>query len=181
MAKVRRKKMLAVTQAQSPVAYQMQRGYVPLMQGGYKIDRTTNGIPDTDQGGGYASADVQNGVIHSPGPLSRRDLAHEVAHIFDYRVLTDADRAKISRILKAPTDRQWYDGSGGAEFFADYYAAAAMGDQPGKARRVKGGGLRGGEGDVTYTKIGRKRLRRFRRALDEIGDREHLGYGQLEA
>jgi hypothetical protein len=176
VARVRRK----------PTNYQAQqaaRSMVPVAPQRYTFDKGPQNAPQpVKDAQGYAWVDMQNNAIHAPHGLSRREKAHEVGHVFDHQVLNDADRANLQKIVGARTGN-WYGGiAGPAEFFADYYAAAAMGDRPGHAVRVKGGGIQGARDvNINYTPINAKRLQRFKRALDAIGRRQNLGFGEMYA
>lgn len=88
--------------------------------------------------------------------------AHEIGHLFLETSIGDAERARVQRILrvKGPWD-QGTGTEGGysspSEIAADYYAAAATGFP------------QAGKGVEGYASIGPKRLRRFKRYLDQVG------------
>ena len=100
-------------------------------------------------------------------------LAHEMFHLLDAQVLTDADRARFAKILR--TDGVWNQGTGTKgftspdEIAADYYAALATNMDVKKA----GGGRYVGE-------YGPKRLRRFGNSLERLLKRRGLSVLDLE-
>lgn len=90
--------------------------------------------------GEFPCADQATGEIWLPAQTRRFDLFHEVGHIFDAQVLTDANRAWLISMLDFDADTPWLDPSpehwvgGGAispgERFADAYAACSLGMSP---------------------------------------------------
>lgn len=124
----------------------------------------------------YAYADVENARIVTTGPLDRREVAHEVGHIFDWKALTDTDRAWLTHIMGAPTDRTWWQSRGGAEWFADYYAAIATDVDP-RPHRTRRGGLTSGDGGAPYATLTYRRLQRVRWFLLGITIRDGLQTG----
>lgn len=128
----------------------------------------------------YAYADVSHSRIVTTGPLENTELAHEVGHLFDWQVLTDTDRSAFAAVMHSPA-RGWYElqmpSGDAAEWFADYYAAAAGNYDP-RTRRVRGGGIRTGD-TSPYAKITYKRLQRFRLMLLGVTVRDGLKTGLI--
>ena len=88
-------------------------------------------------------ADVETGDVY----VRTRDRFarwHELGHVFDWQVLTDADRAWFTRLLRFPPETPWWsddamqegEGVSPSEQFADAYAACGMGRSP-AGRRVQ--------------------------------------------
>lgn len=152
---------------------------VPLPPASVTVVKSATAVKSETSGimGGYAYADVANYRIVTSGPLTRRDKAHEVGHIFDWNALNDDDRAKLSVIMGAPTDRTWWQLRGGAEWFADYYSAIANNVDP-RPHSVAGGGIRVGS-DAPYAKLTWKRMNRVRQVLLAVAARDGLSYGQI--
>lgn len=151
---------------------------VPVPADGWTVvqdEQAVNGADDAMTG---AYADAQNSRIVTASPLTRRELAHEVGHLVDWQYLTDTDRERAARIMGV---RAWdYTDNKpmtGAEWFADYYAAAATDYNP-AVRHLKGGGLRGGQ-DFTYAHITGKRLRDFQWFLLGLAARDGLRTGRV--
>lgn len=122
-------------------------------------------------GTAFAYADVTTGTIYTSARLDRFELAHEVGHVVDWQLLTDQDRAVFAEITHAPAGG-WFDWAyegDGAEYFADYYAAAATNFDP-RPHRVKGGGLQGGSVG-SYATITWPRLQAFKRYLNQLSAR----------
>jgi hypothetical protein len=123
------------------------------------------GMPDAT-----AATDVVNMTIYHVGPLGRFARAHEIGHLLDAQVLTDGDRRFFTRLLGLTgpweqSDQTLLHPRSPDEWFADYYAAAAIG------MRLDGStGLQG-----AYADWGPKRLARFEKALDRFGNRYRLG------
>lgn len=129
----------------------------------------------------YAYADVAANRVVTSTPLGRYETAHEVGHLFDWHVLTDADRAYVAAMLHVRGEWfGWRADGNGAEVFADYYAAAAIGLDP-RPRRVRGGGIVYGDGWLTYAHVGYARLQRFRWFLAGVAAREGLRSGVITA
>jgi hypothetical protein len=84
--------------------------------------------------GAYANPETRQIFMQEYDPFT---YAHEMFHILDSTVLTDADRRRFQRILGMPK-RAWNTGTGIAggglrspsEIGADYYAAEAIGLDP---------------------------------------------------
>jgi hypothetical protein len=119
-----------------------------------------------------AYANPATNTVHTfqGGPQNRFTIAHEMAHLFAHQVLTDEDRARFTKMLRAPGgdwDRETDSPVGNAEeWFADYYAAAATG-YTGRAKRAKDGALIVKDLDA-YADLGPRRIVKFKRAMDEI-------------
>lgn len=118
---------------------------------------------------GAAVTDPNTGTIYSDGPLDRFSRAHEIGHVLDAEVLTDADRQTFRLIMRVPGDADWWNGPGDddglrtpCEWFADYYAAAAT------RMDARHGGV------VSYATITPRRLARFEQTLDALGRRYGL-------
>lgn len=72
----------------------------------------------------------QTGEIWLPDSESSRfALAHELGHVFDAQYLTVSDREWLRRVMRAPSGPWWDARYGAAEWFADYYADCAVGNQ----------------------------------------------------
>lgn len=72
-----------------------------------------------------ACASTQTGEIWIPDEsLDAFTLAHELGHQFDRQYLTDADRAWLRLVMRAPGGK-WLRYFGADEWFADYYADCA--------------------------------------------------------
>lgn len=158
---------------------------VPLMPAGsYAVDRGGALPQDVKDVNGSVYVDMEHRVIHAPEgvKMNRRELAHEIGHVFRSKYVSPDELARAARIVGAPaelTDRPNYGRMSAAEeWFADYYAAAASGDRSWKRTRNRDGSITGGS-DFTYARVTPRRMRRFRRLLDEIGERENLGFGPL--
>lgn len=114
-----------------------------------------------------AQTDRASGTIYYSQPLSKFARAHEVAHLLDAQVLSDGDRRFFQRLMHAPSG-EWRQGSaadtrgGPSEWFADYYAFAALGIDPRRSY------------EDSYATVGPKRLLRFQKALDRLGRRHGL-------
>lgn len=117
----------------------------------------------------YAYADILADKVITSGPLDRYQLAHEVGHLFDWQVLTDSQREEVRLLMHAPAG-DWEREHGAGEWFADYYAAAAI--TPIVKRRTSRGG-----NPYAYATVTTKRLVRFRRYLNRVGLDEHLATG----
>lgn len=108
---------------------------VPLPPGDVTVLRgvVCPDVPDA------ACADTYRGIIYLPPDrghaIDRFDLAHELGHFYDDRVLTDRDRARFTVLLGVP-GVPWDGGQRTgldcgprdcpAELFADAYAACAL-------------------------------------------------------
>jgi hypothetical protein len=123
--------------------------------------------------GGYSEGEN----IHVLPGVDQYTVAHEMGHLLDNQVLSDGDRNFFARLLQT-SPGAWNRGTGAAggyhspsEAFADYYAAAATNYDPRpkrKGKAVSGGGV------DSYTRIGPKRLRRYKKALERLQARRGL-------
>lgn len=119
-----------------------------------------------------AYADQGTNTIHLPvGGAHPFVRAHEVGHLFDSQVLTDGDRRFFQRIMGAPAGPWSYVDTGEvngylspAEWFADYYGAAAAGLTIDRGHSPPG----------SYALITEKRMRRFQNAMARLGKRRAL-------
>jgi hypothetical protein len=114
---------------------------VPLPPG--HITVSTDECPESP-GEGMACAYPTLGEIYLAGGVDRFVLAHELGAVFDERVLTDRDRARLTRLLGARGP--WHQGTGmhcigrgcASELFADAYATRAKGDRLYRVTRRRG-------------------------------------------
>lgn len=113
-----------------------------------------------------AYADTSTNTVHTLGRPDPFQVAHEKGHLLDAQLLTDPDRVRISRMLRAPA--KWDADRGGAEWFADYYAAAATNM---KLRQHRGRAIVQQTMD-SYADLGPRRLQRLRVMLDRIAQRQ---------
>ena len=128
-------------------------------------------MPGDARASEYAlTTDAQRGIVYYTGkqPLTGFEKGHETGHVFDAEVLTDGDRHFFQRLMHAPSGA-WNAGSGyeggtssPAEWFADYYGAAATHVNPHHTSIA------------SYADIGPKRLARFEAALTRLGQRRGL-------
>lgn len=107
------------------------------------------------------AADVAGMSANAPRN-DRFAVGHEIGHLFLEQTLTDADRARVQRILgkTGPWDRGTGLNGGyqsPSEIAADYYGAAATAFDPSTQ------GLGG------YAQIDPKTLKRFKKYLDRLG------------
>jgi hypothetical protein len=89
-------------------------------------------------------ADVEAATVYV-GDGSRFTRWHEVGHLFDHQMLTDANRAWLTRRLGFQVGTPWFEDYADdlsqtmpGEQFADAYAACALGKTP-AGRRHRGG------------------------------------------
>ena len=134
------------------------------------VHGTMPGDTEAAKGLGVAVTDAASDTIYYDQPLDRFSRAHEIGHLLDAEILTDADRRRFTRIMRVPGAPDWWRGTGDddglltpAEWFADYYAAAAT------RMDVRHGGV------VSYATFTPRRLARFERALASLGRRHGLG------
>ncbi len=115
---------------------------------------------------GVACYEPATDTIYFDGPMLHRSVrAHETGHAFDDQILTAGDRVYFQRLMHAPAGPWDPEGDGTnspSEWFAEYYAAAAMNHDP----RV--------EANVAYVQPGPKRLVRFRKALVRLAARRGI-------
>lgn len=137
----------------APPTMNVTQGYAP-------------GLPP-EQAMGNAAFDSNTNTLYYQGTLDPATRAHETGHAFDHQALSDGDRAFFQKLMHAPAG-EWRAGTGlqgvssPSEWFADYYAASALGLDP---RR---------QNEAAYASIGPKRLKRFEQALDRLGRRQGL-------
>lgn len=83
-------------------------------------------FPDWPACADAAAATVYLDPASIPARSMRATFLHELGHVFDRLEMTDADRRRFQRLMKAR--RPWIDGWGGGveEVFADAYAACAL-------------------------------------------------------
>lgn len=122
-----------------------------------------------------AWADPQAGEVHLArgAPVNPFIRGHETGHVFDYEVLDEGARNKLTRImgLSGP----WEQGTGLAalnkspiEAFADYYGALASGMKLDGSTPV----------ETSYVTWKPRAMREIAGMLDRIGRRNHLAaYG----
>lgn len=110
-----------------------------------------------------AYSNPQTGEIFA-GEYDPFNYAHELFHLLDTQVATDADRRRWQKILKLKGP--WDQGTGTAGGFhspsekvADYYAAAALGMNLDGANREQVG---------SYAQLTPKRLRRMGRSFERM-------------
>jgi hypothetical protein len=111
--------------------------------------------------GAYANPETRQIFMQEYEPFT---YAHEMFHILDSTVLTDADRRRFQKILGMPK-RAWNTGTGmtggglrsPSEIGADYYAAVAVGLDP--SRQYEG---------AYAQSYNPRRLRRFGRSLERL-------------
>lgn len=129
---------------------------------------------DIGVGGGVAAADVANSTVYSQQPLDAVQRAHEVGHIFDAQDVSEGDRLRFEQIAGFGKGR-WNMGTGLTtgglkspnEYFADWYANAAAGNNP--------GGPKGGSWESGYaTPPSQHQFDQFKRLLAQIGARRGL-------
>lgn len=90
-------------------------------------------------------ADVETATVYL-SQRSRFARWHEIGHVFDHQVLTDASRAWFTARLRFPPGTEWMptpgqpEGSPPGEVFADAYAMGALRKSP--------AGRRGGRGQI---------------------------------
>jgi hypothetical protein len=94
--------------------------------------------------GPFTAAAAGTTIYINPRGVDRYTLEHERGHVFDYLVLTDADRAYFTRLmrLRGPWTQQgeevlgqWAGGGRSPdEWFADWYANARLGCGPSLGR-----------------------------------------------
>lgn len=148
-------------------ASRRQRRYVPAPP----VVNYARGVPDGADPADFLVGTVGD-TIYRTEPLDKFGRRHEIGHVFDNTVLTDANRAYFTKLfgLSGP----WSQGTGadeGAahspdEWFADYYAADAVN------MRLRGPHRTPIQG--AYATYGPKRLARFESALARIGRQQHL-------
>lgn len=118
-----------------------------------------------------AYADPANNTIYLPADPNKFMRGHETAHLFDHQVLTDGDRRYFQRLMHAP-EGPWDRGAATgqvdglrspAEWFADYYGAAASGMTPQRGYAV-----------AQFAEIGPKRMIRFQKAMERLMRRRSL-------
>lgn len=101
--------------------------------------------------------DPNTSTMYLQGHGDRFAQGHEAGHALDSQVLSDADRARFTRILGLTGDWHRSDyGHSPAEWFADYYSAAASGMDLSR------------EGVDSYARFTPRKLKRFDRALRRL-------------
>lgn len=148
---------------------------VPLPPGDATVLR---GVPCPDSLVDACTVLDRGGIIYLPPDPGRRldafVLAHELAHLFDDRVLTDVDRARMMRLLGVP-GLDWYaSGRTGsdcgprdcpAELFADAYAGCALDLSPAGDSWARYFRVHGGRGVELTTSYGHAPTRRHQATL----------------
>lgn len=115
---------------------------------------------DAGPAAGYTNTETGEVFLREYDPFN---YAHELFHVLDAKVLTDADRRRFQKILKLKGSWDQGTGTGGlaspSERVADYYAAAALGlDLEGRNRQMVG----------SYAQFTPKRLRRMGRSFERL-------------
>jgi hypothetical protein len=140
-------------------------------------------VVDPSYTGDVAENDLATHTVTSASPLGRQDRAHERFHTLDYDQFTAADRARAARIIAPARAREassdWWgatgDAAGGrpglAELAADYYAAAITNM---RVRPKRQDGMKVSAPTSAYAHLQPRRLKKFKRFLDEWG-RGQLG------
>jgi hypothetical protein len=123
---------------------------------------------DTPCPAGGEGSCVMTPDIYLAEGAGRFELWHERGHLFDAQVLTDAQRAWFTRMLKmeGPWDQGTGMGTRGpSEVFADAYATCAIGPQPVRAK----GAWAVSNSDVAYGyDVGPRRHRRICTAISVV-------------
>jgi hypothetical protein len=124
--------------------------------------------PGSSTANSQAAADCTTATIYYAPPLDAFARGHEAGHLFDCQVLSDGDRHYFQRVMHAPSG-VWDQGTGipdgvhsPSEWFADYYAAAAI--HLDLSRSIVS----------SYAPLAPTRLKRVSRALERLGKRQHL-------
>jgi hypothetical protein len=161
----------AARRAQAQQVALASRRYIPAPP----VINTVYGPVDPNiNGDGQAVAaytDPTTNTIHLPRDYSPFMRANEVAHLFDRQVLTDGDRNFFRKLMRAPKDGPWDRAYAGdpngyvspAEWFSDYYAAAATGLTP-----------QNGYNATQHAEMDERRMRQFEKAMKRLMKRRGL-------